>query len=84
MTEWEPYSSIIGQENILKMQLDKLRRSDCVYILQRIADGDCCAVVGVSNTGKSTLLRAIARPGVRQDLLEEQVKGQVFVYVDFN
>jgi hypothetical protein len=40
--------------------------------------------VGVSNTGKSTLLRAIARPSVRQDLLEEQARGQVFVYVDFN
>jgi hypothetical protein len=84
LTEWEPYSRIIGQENILKMPLEKLRRPDSIYILQRVADGDCCAVVGVSNTGKSTLLRAIARPGVRQDLLEEQVRGQVFVYVDFN
>lgn len=66
------------------MLLEKLRRLDSIYILQRVADGDCCAVVGVSNTGKSTLLRALARREVRLGLLEEPRKDRTFVYVDFN
>jgi len=63
---------------------DTLRGEDQAYILRRVADGDCCAVVGVSNTGKSHLLRTSARPEVRKKLLGEQANGDVFVYVDFN
>lgn len=29
-------------------------------VLERLSAGECCAVVGLSNTGKSTLLRAVA------------------------
>jgi hypothetical protein len=52
-----------------------LRQEDAAYILERLADGICCAVVGVSNTGKSRLLRHVAR----QDL-----PGATLVYVDLN
>jgi hypothetical protein len=38
----------------------------------------------VSNTGKSYLLRALARANVRRALLGEPVDGDIFVYVDFN
>ena len=48
---------------------DTLRRQDGIYVLHRVADGDCSAVVGVSNTGKSYLLRALARGKVRHELL---------------
>jgi hypothetical protein len=61
-----------------------LRHEDGLYILHRVIDGDCSAVVGVSNTGKSYLLRALASAETRQDLLGEQIGGYVFVYVDFN
>ncbi len=61
-----------------------LRQDDGVHILQRVTEGECCAVVGVSNTGKSSLLRALARPDVRRRLLDHDVQDQVMVYVDFN
>ncbi len=63
---------------------ETLRREDGIYILQRVADGDCSAVVGVSNTGKSYLLRSLANGQVRQRLAGEQLSNHVFVYVDFN
>ena len=61
-----------------------LRREDGVYILRRVFDGDCSAVVGVSNTGKSHLLRALESAEARHQLLGEQVTDFIFVYVDFN
>jgi hypothetical protein len=63
---------------------DNLRNGDSTYILQRVSDGDCCALVGVSNTGKSSLLRALARREVRRQLRGEQAGAQTFVYIDFN
>jgi hypothetical protein len=62
----------------------ELRQEDRLYILQRVIDGDCCAVVGLSNTGKSYLLRSLARRETRDQLPAEQAAGHVFVYVDFN
>ncbi len=61
-----------------------LRREDGLYILQRVLDGDCSAVVGVSNTGKSQLLRTLESAEARHELLGEQVTDLIFVYVDFN
>lgn len=63
---------------------DNLRESDSKHILQRVSDGDCSALVGVSNTGKSSLLRALARREVRQRLVNEPAGSQTFVYIDFN
>lgn len=64
------------------MQL--LRREDALYLLDRISDAGCCALVGVSNSGKSTLMRAIASRDVRRRLNGDQVGDAVFVYIDFN
>ncbi len=71
---------------------DRLRQEDSTYILQRITEGDCCAVVGLSNTGKSHLLRSLARLETRDWLLDDQSARptrldddeRIFVYVDFN
>jgi hypothetical protein len=63
---------------------DTLRQDDGAYVLQRVADGDCCALVGVSNTGKSYLLRTMAQPEVRRHLSDVDTDNDVFVYVDFN
>jgi hypothetical protein len=52
-----------------------LRREDSSYILERLADGFCCAVVGVSNSGKSRLLRLVAR---------QSLPDAVLIYVDLN
>jgi hypothetical protein len=61
-----------------------LRREDGSYILQRVTDGDCAAVVGVSNTGKSHLLRTLASEKAQQEMLGKQAADFIFVYVDFN
>lgn len=77
------------QEHVLSaekvsMLPETLRQDDGSYVLNRIIDGDCSAVIGVSNTGKSYLLRMLANRQVRLQLLGEQIGGYVFVYVDFN
>src|SRR5512136_1714470 len=63
---------------------ETLRREDAIYVLHQIIDGDCCAVVGVSNAGKSYLLRTLANTEVQRQLLEEKAGKYLFVYVDFN
>jgi hypothetical protein len=66
------------------MGLEEIRQSDSSYILQRILEGDCCAVVGVSNSGKSRLLRAMASGQMRREPPDGRAEDQTFVYVDFN
>jgi hypothetical protein len=68
----------------MTMLPDTLRHEDGAFILQRIADGDCSAVVGASNTGKSYLLRALANRQVQHRLMGNLVDNYLVVYVDFN
>jgi len=60
------------------------RDADVAYIMECIEDGDCCSVVGLSNTGKSTLLRSIPLPAVRRKYLGDRADDYIFVYIDFN
>jgi len=60
------------------------RDADLRHIAERVIDGDCCALVGVSNVGKSHLLRAWRRPEVVRAYLGEAAEGLGFVYIDFN
>jgi len=60
------------------------RDADLQYIAARVINGDCCALVGVSNVGKSHLLRAWRRPEVVRAYLDEAADGLGFVYIDFN
>lgn len=66
------------------MQTEDIRQTDREYVLQRIIEGDCCAVVGVSNSGKSRLLRALAVSPPRPDRRGMPGEQASFVYVDFN
>jgi hypothetical protein len=64
-----------------------LRADDVRYVLDRIADAGCCALVGVSNSGKSSLMRVLASPEVRGRVrhdLERDALAAVCVYIDFN
>ncbi len=63
---------------------DTLRNDDRSFVLERLADGDCCAIVGVSNSGKSYLLRTLSRPETRRAVIGERTDQDLFVYVDFN
>ena len=60
------------------------RPGDVRYILDCIADSECCSVVGMSNVGKSDLLRLLVDPTVVHTHPGLQGDEHVFVYVDFN
>ena len=61
-----------------------VRDADVTYIIECVEDGDCCSIVGLSNTGKSTLLRSIPLPAVKGKYLGDRADDYVFVYIDFN
>jgi hypothetical protein len=54
------------------------------YIAERVMHGDCCAVVGLSNVGKSHLLRAWRQPDLVRRYLGADADQVGFVYIDFN
>jgi hypothetical protein len=60
------------------------RDEDMAYVMECIADLECCSIVGVSNMGKSVLLRSVCRPEVKQRYLGPQADDYAFVYIDFN
>jgi len=60
------------------------RDEDIAYIMECIADGECCSIVGVSNMGKSVLLRSVCQPEVKQRYLGPRADDYAFVYIDFN
>jgi ABC-type phosphate/phosphonate transport system ATPase subunit len=60
------------------------RDTDLRFIAERVLDDDCCALVGVSNAGKSYLLRSWRRPEVVRAYLGKAADGLGFVYIDFN
>jgi hypothetical protein len=60
------------------------RDEDIAYIMECIADVECCSIVGVSNMGKSVLLRSVCRSEVKQRYLGPQADDYAFVFIDFN
>ncbi len=54
-----------------------LRSTDLAALEAALAEGDCCSIVGLSNIGKSTLLRAAAEAHTR-------IESALYVYVDCN
>jgi DNA-binding response OmpR family regulator len=61
-----------------------LRRGDLAYVFDCIKDARSCAVVGLSNVGKSWLLRALCRKEIQADFLGTQADEYIFVYIDCN
>jgi len=55
-----------------------LHSRELACLKAHLDDGQCCAVVGLSNTGKSTLLRYLC------DLAPADDAGPLFIYVDCN
>jgi DNA-binding winged helix-turn-helix (wHTH) protein len=58
-----------------------VRAKDLAYIVDCIRRGECCAVVGPSNTGKSLLLRSLLTDEVRQRCSRTETPP-VAVFVD--
>jgi hypothetical protein len=61
-----------------------IRSEDASFIFDCIANGDSCSIVGVSNIGKSHLLRSVCRPEIIRSYLGALADRCVFVYIDFN
>ncbi len=58
------------------------RANDVSYVMDCVASAYCCSIVGVSNIGKSTLLRSL--PVSYQEYLGAAADSYTLVYVDFN
>lgn len=60
------------------------RSKDLKTILSTVAEGYSASVVGLSNVGKSTLLRTMCQPEAQTMMLGEAASRFVIVYIDFN
>jgi hypothetical protein len=60
------------------------REDDVAYVIKCVRDADCCSVVGISNIGKSTLLRSLSSPENQEKHLGGASHEYLFVHVDLN
>lgn len=61
------------------------RVSDLSYLAKCIANNDCCSIVGLSNVGKSTLLRQMKHRSALEEFVSEiDTTAFAFFYIDFN
>jgi hypothetical protein len=60
------------------------RQADLAALFDGIHEMRCISVVGVSNFGKSALLRALADPLLQERYLDTGETDYLFIYVDFN
>jgi len=60
------------------------RTEDLAYLAGCIAENNCCAIVGVSNIGKSSLLRQIRQPQILSELSNLDTNKLAFFLIDFN
>jgi hypothetical protein len=61
-----------------------IREPDAHFIVDAISSGDCASVVGLSNMGKSALLRELCTPAAQAFLLGDRSDDWLFAYVDCN
>jgi hypothetical protein len=61
-----------------------IREQEARFLTQSILEGNCAAVTGLSNMGKSALLRDLCAPAAQALLLGDKADDYLFVYVDCN
>ena len=68
----------------MSVNLPALREDQLRNLQRTIADGNCVAIFGLSNTGKSPFMRALAAPDSQQRF--DQIAGRptAVVYIDCN
>ncbi len=60
-------------------------RQDVVtQVMKCVRAGESCALIGVSSSGKSNLLRFLTRPDVQRHHLGEEADRFLFLYIDGN
>ena len=60
------------------------RQADLTALFAAVREMHCISVVGVSNLGKSALLRSMTDASVQAQYLGEEAATYIFIYVDFN
>lgn len=60
------------------------RKADLTALFSQVRDMHCVSVVGVSNLGKSALLRSMTDAQRQAEYLPQETGSYVFVYVDYN
>lgn len=68
----------------MSVSLPALRQAQIEAILRTVAEGNCCAIHGLSNTGKSPLLRSLALPENQARFAELAGRAGALIYVDCN
>ncbi|MCX6018491.1 MAG: winged helix-turn-helix domain-containing protein [Chloroflexi bacterium] len=61
-----------------------IREAESRFITRSVQSSRSCSVIGLSNMGKSSLLRELCSAAVRQELLQNKADDYLFVYVDCN
>jgi hypothetical protein len=61
-----------------------IREQDARFLLDAVKRGDCASLIGLSNMGKSTLLRELFSPAIRDHVLRDRRDDWLYVYVDCN
>ena len=65
-------------------RLTPYRSDDVAALLEMVAVGKSVAVIGLSNFGKSTLLRQMVMPQVADAYQQVAARAGLFVYIDCN
>lgn len=60
------------------------RQDDLAYVMGALSEGENCSLTGMSNIGKSFLLRNLRRPEVQRRWGAPGSGSMILVYVDFN
>jgi hypothetical protein len=61
-----------------------IRNQEIEFLMSAVRVAECASVMGLSNMGKSTLMRELCAPTTRQAFLHEHSDDWLFVYVDCN
>ena len=75
-----------GKDSKLISETDVIasRKEEITTLLNHIRDEDCCSIVGMSNIGKSELLRTVCEFEVQPRNPCETQANYLLVYVDLN
>jgi hypothetical protein len=61
-----------------------IRNQETEFLMSAVRTAECASIMGLSNMGKSALMRSLCTPDVRQAFLGERNDDWLFVYVDCN